>query len=131
MPVLSAGDDFYSRTLSAIDGGLRRLTYIASLSNGNGTYSHWGLERTHGPDAASLGIASNHSQAWLEFLRLPIPELVSEMRQMSEQQRDELLRTLSAVVAPAKLNGGALEHFNSTVLTLKLLFRRQPDRQAA
>lgn len=131
MPLLSAGDDFHYRTLSAIDGDLTKLAYIASLRDGNGAYGHWGLERAHGPDAASAGIASNHSQTWLEILRMPIPELASQMRKMDKEQREEVLRALSEVVAPRELNGGTVEHFNSTVLALKLLFRSQNGRLAA
>ena len=131
MPLLSAGDDFNHRTLSAIDSDLKKLVYIASLRDGNGAYGHWGLERAHGPDAASEGIASNHSQKWLEVLRMPIQDLASEMRQMNEDQRDEVLRTLTEVVAPRELNGGTVEHFNSTVLALKLLFRSRSGRLAA
>jgi len=131
MPFLSAAEDFSYRTLAAIEGGLKKLVYLASLRNGNGSYSHWGMERTHGPDASHQSIAAHHTQAWLNVLRTPLPELVSELDKMDSAPREELLAKLSGALEPDEPCGGSGRHFNSTVLALQLVFRPENARKAA
>lgn len=131
MSFLSAADDFCSRTLASLNGTLTTLTYIAGLRSSHGHYSHWGLERTHGPDATQEAIATNHSQAWLEVLRAPMSQLVDEVEQLDMAKREELLAQLSAHVPPQQLRGGTARHFNSIVLALQLVFRASSGRKAA
>ena len=134
MAFLSANDDFRSRTLTGVDGMLRRLAYIVGLRDGAGQYKHWGLLRTYGPENAQQAVAANHSEAWMEVLRTPLPELVSEVANMDEKQRGELLARLdglSEVTCPANPRGGTIRHFNSTVLALRLLCRERDAKTAS
>ena len=48
----SALEDFASSSLSAVPGLLAKLHYVAMLHDGHGAYSHWGLARVHGQEAA-------------------------------------------------------------------------------
>ncbi|MGH9523726.1 MAG: hypothetical protein ACRD3E_14455 [Terriglobales bacterium] len=132
MRVLSANDDFCFRTLAAVEGSVRKLSYISGLRDIDGDYRHWGMQRTHGSDAANEAIASSHSQAWLQLLRAPLPELVAEIEKIDDGERDELLASLVAATAlPEQLSGGSLRHFSSTVLALQLVFQGQSARRAA
>ena len=132
MRILSANDDFCSRTLAAVDGGsVRKFSYISGLRDLDGVYRHWGLQRTHGPDASNDAIAKHHVEAWLELLRAPLPELVAELEMMDAAERDELLAMLSAGALPAQPSGGSGRHFNSTVLALRLVFQPKNGLRAA
>lgn len=134
MPLLSASDDFRARTLASIEGTLQRLAYIIGLHKRAGQYSHWGLVRTFGPEAAHQAVAANHSDIWIEVLRTPLQELAGELDNMTPEERSELIATLtgsSNVACPKDLNGGTIPHFNATVLALRLLSRAQGATQAA
>jgi hypothetical protein len=133
MPLLSATDDFRSRTLAAIHGILRRLVYVAALRDGGGQYVHWGLSRAHGPQAANEAVAAAHSESWIQLLRTPLPQLVSELEAMDAPLRTELLAKFEAAGAcsPDNLSGGTMRHFNSIVLVLRMVFRPEPAKTVA
>lgn len=48
----SALEDFEGSSLGAVPGLLGKLYYVAMLHDGHGAYSHWGLARVHGQEAA-------------------------------------------------------------------------------
>ena len=131
MSFFCATDDFCNRTLAAIEGSVRKLTYIAGLRTDEGNYRHWGLERLHGPDAAHAAMADSHSKAWLKILRSPLPELLAECQQMEVKEREDLLSQLQNIAPPDKPCGGEARHFSSIVLALQLVFRPQNARKAA
>lgn len=131
MSLLSATEDFRNRTLATWESVLEKLTYVAGLRNSNGTYSHWGMERTHGAEAAQHSLSANHSEVWLEVLQTPLPQLVAHMEAMDTSEREDLLAKLRAAMPPQELRGGTVSHFNSTVLALQLVLLPKNARRAA
>jgi hypothetical protein len=134
MALLSANDDFCRHTLAALHSVTQKLAYVTGLRDRAGQYAHWGLTRTHGPDAAQQAIAENHSRVWLEVLRMPLPEVISELEAMGRTERLEVLESLGNACArscPDDLGGGTARHFNSIVLSLQLVFRHRDGMKAA
>lgn len=140
MLLLSPHDDFVLNTLAAVPGVLAKLKYMAGLRTSTGTYRHWGLEKVHGETAAAQAIARAHTDAWIQFLRTPLPVLFQELRQFAEHSEvhslSDYLGDLAAQVnglIPEGMAGGSLRHFNSILATLAALCRARQgaSRQAA
>jgi hypothetical protein len=134
MLLLSAFEDFVSRTLAATPGKLRKLLYLGSLHR-DGQYHHWGLARAHGHAAANAAMADSHTSIWLDVLRTPIANLHSEMQSLREgpgQGSPHWLKDAAALV-PENRAGGTERHFNSILLALSLLSKagRRRNRQAS
>lgn len=131
MIFLSAFEDFVSRSVPGVPTLLGRLEYVAGLRRGN-RYSHWGLAKVHGEQAASDAISRAHSDIWLEILRTPLLELFAQMQNGGE----ELLRVLSEHLEdaiPAHRNGGVPAHLSSVLEALAALStaEKAPSRRAA
>ncbi len=140
MILLSPQDDFVLNTLSAVPGVLAKLRYLAGLRTGSGAYRHWGMEQVHGEVAAAQAMARAHTDAWIQFLRTPLPELFQELQQFQDHSEarslSDYLHDLAAQVnglVPEGVAGGSLRHFNSILATLAALCRARQDasRQAA
>jgi hypothetical protein len=77
MALLTALDDLFNRTLTAIPGMLKRLEYLSSLRL-DGRYGHWGLARVYGEPAAQRALAEAHKCLVGEVLRTPLQLLVED-----------------------------------------------------
>jgi len=124
MTLLSAHDDFQTRTLAAIPGPLARLRYVAGLyDSSRRRYSHWGLERVHGMEAAEQAIRRAHFQALLELLRTPLEKLVQEVEAEFPEQQKNATTVLEELERPHTLPPGLSEasamHFRSVLLALR------------
>jgi len=85
MALLSAQEDLRDTSLKAVSGGLNRLQYLADLRDrGSSTYSHWGLARVYGPEAASQALAQEHRQLTAALLAAPLASLLEDLRKCSE-----------------------------------------------
>jgi hypothetical protein len=126
MTLLSAGEDFQTRTLASFDSPLERLVYLARTRDQAGHYRHWGMSKAYGEKAAAAAMAEAHSQVWIEVLRTPIPQLSGHLEEMDGSQRGALvaeLRRLRQQSCPADLQGGSVRHFSSVLLVLETLCR--------
>jgi hypothetical protein len=80
VPLRSALQDFESTSLAAISGLLGKLHYLVMLQDGQGSYSHWGMERVHGEEAAHRAIRTSHATVVAQVLRTPLRTLVEDVR---------------------------------------------------
>lgn len=126
MPLRSAIDDFVHVTLGAIPGAWRRFVLIALLKRGRKDYHHWGLERTHGRDAAREAMVSAHQDAFLELLRTPIAEVAEQDAGETDPEADprRLLPETSAL-APSDPKGGSKAHLRWILRCLSFLRQNQ------
>lgn len=124
MALISADEDFVVRSLACFASIMEKLFYIASLKRYDGSYDHWGLEYTFGPEASNAAIARAHKDVFLQLLETPLPHLASR----GETPHNSLLD-----LSPADLGGGSLEHLEYVVEVLRLLHVRQvrPTHRAA
>ena len=131
MTLLSAYEDFVSRTLASLPGLLARLVYLGSLRDDAGDYRHWGMSKTFGQASASEALAQAHAEAWLEVLRTPIPALFAETQ--DSEMGNEIWRGQPEQLAPLNVSGGTQRHFNSILLALSLLSpaAKEPNQRAA
>ena len=131
MTLLSAYEDFVSRTLASLPGLLARLVYLGSLRDDSGDYCHWGMARTFGQGSTSEALAQAHNEAWLEVLRTPLPALFAEAQ--DSELGSEAWREQPEKLAPPNTSRVAKRHFNSILLALSLLSQsaQEPNRRAA
>ena len=98
MPLKSALEDFETTTLQAIPGLLAKLHYIAGLHDGRGNYSHWGMGRIHGEDAASKAMRTSHGTVLAQVLRMPLRILDKDLARSAANEQmsaQEFLTSLS------------------------------------
>jgi len=88
MPLRSAVEDFVQVTLGAVSGVWQRFVVVASLKRSRPEYHHWGLERTHGKDAAQKAMQSAHQDVFLELLRTPISEVAQQSSEETDPEAD-------------------------------------------
>lgn len=122
----SAKDDLQETTLAAVPGLLARLDYLAGLRQADGGYSHWGLAKVHGEEAASEALAAAHREAAAEVLRQPLDKLYDEVAavaRMNERAAAELL--------PAEADALARAHFSLVWDVIASVARRRRSRQPA
>jgi hypothetical protein len=125
--VTSAFEDFEGRTLSAVPGLLGKLGYVAHLCNSSGAYSHWGLEKVHGSDAAGKAIRSSQRTLVTRILRTPLRDLADDLQTSATGAEMKDFEFLSALGRPVKgdlpvQNFRASEkHFMSVLHTLSAL----------
>jgi uncharacterized protein YunC (DUF1805 family) len=129
MTILKAKDDFWCRSLAALEGPLSRLEYVVGLRQESGVYAHWGMVKSHGEAAANQAIAGAHSQVFVDLLRTPLRRLTEELQGLAiEHGMDarELIRTLESrgeILVPQSLSGGSKQHFSSILKALSALAR--------
>ena len=122
---LSPFEDFKARTLSALSGPWAKLLYMAELLREDLTYEHWGYSRRHGEAYSQAALAKIHSEIYIQVLRTSIADLIPT--QGSEGGRDryngesERITSLASRMIPKELNGGSTRHFNSILLSVRLL----------
>lgn len=122
---LSPFEDFKARTLSALSGRWAKLLYMAELRGKDLTYKHWGYSRTHGEACSQAALGKIHSETYIEVLRTSVADLIRELgwerRQALHNAEVERIEALGSKMIPKELNGGSARHFNSILLTLRLL----------
>jgi len=80
MILKSALEDLLGTTLAGVAGVVGKIQYVASLRNlAAGTYSHWGLSRAYGEQAAQQALAAAHRELFLTVLRTPISVLRNDV----------------------------------------------------
>lgn len=80
MALRSPLEDFESTSLGAIPGLLGKLHYLAGLHDGRGGYSHWGMVRVHGEEAARRAIRTLHAAVLAQVLRAPLRVLDEDLK---------------------------------------------------
>src|SRR5262245_8871717 len=76
----SAQQDLRDTSLKSIQGGLNKLQYLADLRDSEDSpYSHWGLARVHGEEAASRALADEHRRLLAAVLATPIEKLLQDV----------------------------------------------------
>lgn len=115
MTLLSAYEDFTTRTLDAFHDVWHKLQFVARLRKDSGRYQHWGMEQTFGPEKTQAAIARAHQEVALQLLETPLQRLHSDVRIETALDPNTL--------APADWGGGAPEHLDYIVLALTLLSR--------
>jgi hypothetical protein len=75
MPLLSAFEDFFQRSVSALPNLWERLCFVGGLRNHAGQYRHYGMEQRFGESEAQAAIAAAHSVLFEELASTPLKEL--------------------------------------------------------
>ena len=97
MALKSALEDFETTTLGAIPGLLARLHYIASLHDGQGSYSHWGMGRVHGEEGARRAIRTAHAAILTQILRTSLRVLDEDLRSSASGGQVTALEVLGSL----------------------------------
>ena len=132
MTLFSAFEDFVLRTLGALPATWSKLVYVAGLRKPDGSYAHWGLERTHGRESVRCALLQAHRELFLEVLRTPLARLLEDARRSAAEQEsatDAYLKTIStrsAELLPEDRGGGSDEHFSLVLDALSSLVRDRP-----
>ncbi len=136
----SAQQDLRDTSLKSIRGGFNKLQYLADLRDSNDApYSHWGLARVHGEQAASQALADEHRRLLAAMLASPIEKLLKDVQRCSEVSgttpevfmRKLCARKISSLLPPES-NLATEQHFSSVLNALSALVKSQADatRQA-
>jgi hypothetical protein len=129
---LSPSEDFKIRTLAAVVGLWAKLAYMAELRSEDGRYEHWGHRRVHGEAQSQAALASIHSELYIELLRTPVRKLAEELNPSSlindGSRTISQLERMKRNAIPENPEGGSRRHFNSLLLTARLL---NADRQVS
>jgi len=132
MTLLPAAEDFSSRTLASIPGSLHRLIYLAGLRGEAGTYSHWGMEHIYGETTTSDAIAACHLRVLRDVLRMPLGELLAELREnpgtveAADGILSDMRRNLTRLV-PAAAPKLVHSHLSSVLVSLRALIHASPQ----
>ena len=119
MPLRSAYEDFVGVTLHAVPGAAGRLLYLRSLRDSEGSYHHWGLERTYGKEVSCQAIAQAQSDVIQKLLRSPLRRLVDDLLVQDRREMEELLRSGEQMVAGlSKSEAAHLEYLFSALTAL-------------
>ena len=128
MTLQSPLDDLLGTTLAGVTGIVGKMEYVAGLRDAqSGSYSHWGLSRTYGEQAAQQALAEAHRMLFLKLLRTPLRALRDDVMlssgalQMTAAEYVERLRSHTPALLPADLGGGSARHFSSVLQALSIL----------
>jgi hypothetical protein len=128
MALQSALEDLLGTTLAGVTGTVGKIEYVASLRDvGSGNYSHWGLSRAYGEQAAQQALAEAHRLLFLKMLRTPLHILCEDVRlssralQMPAEEYMERFRNQLPALLPQDLGGGSARHFSSVLHALWIL----------
>lgn len=133
MPLFSVQQDVRDTSLKAVSGGLNRLQYLSALrEKDSASYSHWGLARVYGAEAASRALAQEHRQLLATLLSAPLVGLLEDLRECSQSAGLEPATFLERLRAgkPASLlppnpGAGSELHLNSVLAALSALLDSQ------
>ena len=131
----SAQQDLRDTSLKSISGGLNKLQYLADLRDSSGTpYSHWGLARVHGEEAANHAVAEEHRRVLAAVLAMPIPKLLQDVQRCSEACGttpkmfvEKLCARKIASLLPPGSNAATEQHLSSVLSALSALVKSQAD----
>jgi hypothetical protein len=129
MTFQSPFDDFVLNSLAAIAGLFGKLDYLAGLRQRDGAYSHWGLARVHGEDAAHRAASEAHRLLFSRVLSTPLGLLLDDAAQAQSEAglgMSEYLQYLSQrgpVLVPQGTGDGPVLHFNSVLHAISALAR--------
>ena len=127
MTLTSAVQDLQETTLRAVSGLLRKLEYIASLRDPQGSYSHWGLNRVYGNPAAAKALSNTHRSVLSHILAMPIRKLMEDINRSSEaagisaETYVDRLSDSSERLLPTEPGAGSARHLNSVLHALSSL----------
>jgi hypothetical protein len=118
----SALEDLLGTTLAGVAGIVGKIEYVASLRDvRSGSYSHWGLTRAYGEQAAQQALAEAHRLLFLKVLRTPLCALRDDVMlssgavQMTASEYMEMFRNQMPALLPQDLSGGSARHFSSVL----------------
>jgi hypothetical protein len=127
MTLKSVKEDLQGSTLRAVSGLLGRLEYFTSLRQEDGSYSHWGLSRVHGEEAAQRALAEAHQENVSLILRTPMRNLLDDAQQSSVQTGTDQTRFLQqledAKTLPKDPGAGSRRHLSSVLRALSALVK--------
>jgi hypothetical protein len=83
MAAKSAYEDLRGRTLDKIAWLWAKLSYVAERRSADGTYQHWGFERTHGTEVAQDTFARVHHSLIETILQTRLRLLREDLEQAS------------------------------------------------
>src|SRR6266705_2102825 len=124
MTLTSAFEDFMHNTLQSLPSVLTRLEYVASLREPSGEYGHWGMNRVYGESRAQAALSQAHMRLFLEVLRSPIRELLTELVPSPGPTEDCALKRLAVHgerAVPRDCGGGSALHLESVLAALSAL----------
>ena len=131
----SAQQDLRDTSLKSIQGGLNKLQYLADLRDSSDSpYSHWGLARVHGEEAASRALADEHRRLLAIVLATPVEKLLQDVQRCSEvcgttpEVFVEKLcaRKVSSLLPPGS-DSATEAHLSSVLAALSALVKFQAD----
>jgi len=139
MKILSALEDFERFSLSALQGALVKLAYLAGLRNDAGEYAHWGLARAYGQESARQAMAEAHTRIFNEYLCSPIRDLAEQACKSARAQgvsTEDYIHQLAgnrARLVPEAKRGGSARHLDAVLLALEKIAQtvRCANHQAA
>jgi hypothetical protein len=131
MVMKSALDDFRGRSLRAVSGLMRKLDYVASLREPDGTYSHWGLARVYGADAAQGAVSEAHRGIVTTILRTPFSKLLQDTQESMASGKNESAELIAgwnrqkSRLMPPHAGPGTERHLSSVLSALSSLLEHQ------
>ena len=131
MALKSALEDFDNGTLGAIPEVLGKLLYLAEVHDGRGSYSHWGMSRVHGAEAARRAMRIAHVTILTRVLRTPLRELMEDLNRAAATRALTALEFLSWLDAKARnalpmgSPAGTEKHFMAALHALSALAEYQ------
>jgi len=129
MTLSSALQDIQQTTLSAVEGLLRKLEYLARLQDRHGEYSHWGMARTYGQSAAHQDLAQAHRSVLSRVLTTPISYLLEDVEKSSEiigfgpEAYVRSLASREGPMLPPEPGAGSERHLKSVLQAISSLLR--------
>ena len=127
MALKSPLEDFEATTLQAIPGLLAKLHYIAGLHDGRGNYSHWGMGRSHGQEAAQRAMRTSHAAVLMRVLRTPLRMLDEDLQRSASSEQmtaQELLKSLihrAPQALPERAGAPSQKHLRAVLNALSAL----------
>jgi hypothetical protein len=129
MTLKSVKEDLQASTLRAVFGLLGKLEYFTTLRQEDGSYSHWGLSRVYGEEAAQRALAQAHQDSLSSILRTPLRNLLEDVQQSSAQSGTDQTHFLQALedrkvkALPKDPSAGSQRHLSSVLRALSALVK--------
>ena len=131
MTLKSALQDLRETTLAAVSGLLAKLAYLGSLRRREGGYLHWGMSLVHGEEASDRALRAVHTQVLSTVLRTPIPDLVEDLRESSQDSKKPAVAYIEGIqeqfseLLPSPEDAASARHLNSVLVALSSLEKNQ------
>ena len=137
MAVKSAYEDLRDRTLGRISWLWGKLTDVAERRAADGTYQHWGFERTHGNEAVQETFARAHHLLIGTILQTRLRVLREDLEQVSSAEGTNPVSYVSKLKAgqrrllPSNCQKVTELHLASILTILSLLENRSQSGSPA